>query len=99
MAKDKESSEPLLLTDELKSEGVEMISHSNRYLYVDHCNGNSIRSNLDRNSISKTLEYFESLVNGTFDSPLKKTIKLFIAEVWDDIGAKTKAKTTKNGRR
>ena len=83
-AKDKESSEPLLLTDELKAEGIEMISFSKKYLYVEDCNGHSVHVNLFKDSISRTLEYFESLINGTFDNSLKRAIKIFIAEIWDE---------------
>ena len=65
-AKDKESSQPLLLTDELKAEGIEMISYSKKYLYVEDCNGHSVHINLFKDSISRTLQYFDSLVDGTF---------------------------------
>ena len=82
-AKDKDSSQPLLLTDELKAKGVELISFSDKYLYVDSI-GNSVHTNLHKDSISKTLEYFENLVNGTFNDSLKKAIKLFITEIWDE---------------
>ena len=89
------------LTDELKAEGIEMISYSKKYLYIEDYNGHSVHINLFKDSISRTLEYFESLVNGSFNDSLKKSIKLFIAEAWEDIGSgskSTKSKTTLNPR-
>ena len=97
-AKDKESSQPLLLTDELKAEGIEMISFSKKYLYVEDCNGHSVHINLFKDSISRTLQYFDSLVDGTFNDSLKKSIKLFIAEAWGDIGTKLSPKLRLNPR-
>ena len=79
---DKDSSRVLLVPEELNTNGVERISFSNKYLYVDY-NGHFVHADLYRDSISKTLESFENLVDGTFESSLKKNIKLFIAEVWD----------------
>ena len=69
-----------------------MISFSKKYLYVEDCNGHSVHINLFKDSISRTLEYFDSLVDGTFNDSLKKSIKLFIAEAWEDIGSKTKSR-------
>ena len=70
-----------------------MISFSKKYLYVEDYNGHSVHVNLFKDSISRTLEYFDSLVNGSFNDSLKKSIKLFIAETWEDIGTKSKSKT------
>ena len=42
---DKDSSKLLLPTEELKTNGVDLISYSNKYLYVD-CNGHSVHSDL-----------------------------------------------------
>ena len=89
---DRESSQPLLLTDELKAEGIEMISYS-KYLYIEHCKGYYVHINLFKDSISRTLEYFDSLVNGSFNDSLKKSIKLFIAQTWEDIRTRSKSKS------
>ena len=90
---DKESSEPLVLTDELKAEGIEMISYSKKYLYIEDYNGHSVHVNLFKDSISRTLEYFDSLVDGEFNDSLKKSIKLFLYQSWENIGTKSKTKT------
>ena len=79
---DRDSSQVLLIPEELRTNGVNGISFSNEYLYVD-CNGHFVHSDLYRDSISKTLKSFENLIDGSFESSLKKDIKLFIAEVWD----------------
>ena len=92
-AKDRLSSQPLRLTDELKAEGIEMISYSKKHLYIEDYNGHSVHINLFKDSISRTLEYFDSLVNGSFNDSLKKSIKLFIAQAWEDIGTKSKSKS------
>ena len=70
-----------------------MISYSKKYLYIEDYNGHSVHVNLFKDSISRTLEYFDSLVNGSFNDSLKKSIKLFIAETWEDIGSKSKSKS------
>ena len=84
--------QPLVLTDELEAEGIEMISYSKKYLYIEDYNGHSVHINLFKDSISRTLEYFDSLVDGSFNDSLKKAIKLFIAQAWEDIGTKSKTK-------
>ena len=81
-----------MLTDELEAEGIEMISYSKKYLYIEDYNGHSVHINLFKDSISRTLEYFDSLVDGSFNDSLKKAIKLFIAQAWEDIGTKSKTK-------
>ena len=72
---DKDASQPLVLTDELEAEGIEMISYSKKYLYIEDYNGHSVHINLFKDSISRTLEYFDSLVDGSFNDSLKKAIK------------------------
>jgi hypothetical protein len=79
----------LQISPELMAAGIKQISYSEKFLIIDDCDGNSTQTDLDKDSISKTLANFDNLVNGTFNDSLKKAIKLFIAEAWEDIGTKT----------
>jgi hypothetical protein len=83
-AKDRESSEPLPLTADLKAGGIEMISYSKNYIYIETRNGLSLHTNLFKDNLSQTLEYLDKLVDGTFNDSLKKSIILFITRFWNE---------------